>query len=59
MTQRPVVLLRLLAAGLLALPALVSTAAPAHPKAPLTADEMLAAANIVLQGRAAQPGAVF
>ena len=26
---------------------------------PLTADEMLGAANILLQGRAAQPGAVF
>ena len=26
---------------------------------PLTADEMLGAANILLQGRAGQPGAVF
>ena len=51
--------LHLLAAGLLALLHLPGAAAPAHPMDPLAADEMLAAANILLQGRAAQPGAVF
>ena len=34
-------------------------AAASHPMDPLTADEMLGAANLLLQGRAAQPGAVF
>ena len=35
-------------------------AAPnSHPMDPLDADEMLAAANILLTGRAAQPGAIF
>ena len=51
--------LHLLAAGLIALLHLPGAAAPAHPMDPLAADEMLAAANILLQGRAAQPGAVF
>jgi Cu2+-containing amine oxidase len=33
--------------------------AAAHPMDPLNADEILAAANILLQGRTAQPGAIF
>jgi len=37
----------------------ISLAAPAHPMDPLTADEMLGAANLLLQRGAAQPGAVF
>ena len=46
-------------AGLLLLAAQAGAAAPSHPMDPLTADEMLGAANLLLQGRAAQPGAVF
>jgi len=37
----------------------VAVAAAPHPMDPLGADEILAAANILLQGRAAQPGAIF
>ena len=51
--------LRLLVVVLLVLLPGIALAAPAHPMDPLTADEMLAAANLLLQGRAAQPGAVF
>ncbi len=43
--------------------ALALTTAPAtaqsHPLDPLTADEIIASANILLRGRAAQPGAIF
>jgi len=55
----PAFALRMLAAGSLALMTWVASAASAHPMDPLTADEILAAANILLQGRAAQPGAIF
>src|SRR5262249_19942487 len=37
----------------------VSAPAAAHPMDPLTADEIIAAANILLQAGAAQPGAIF
>ena len=36
-----------------------ASAAVSHPMDPLTADEILAAANILLQGGAARPGAIF
>ena len=49
----------LLRAGLLTLAATAASAAVTHPMDPLTADEMLAAANLLLQGGAARPGAVF
>ncbi len=49
----------LLSAFLLGLAAQIAVAAPPHPMDPLTADEILAAANILLQGRAAQRGAIF
>ena len=49
---------RLLGAVVAAL-GLAAHAAAAHPMDPLNADEILAAANILLQGRAAQPGAIF
>ena len=57
--SRLAVCLRLLAISVLALIHLPSHAAPVHPMDPLAADEFLAAANLLLQGRAAQPGAVF
>ena len=49
----------LLWAGLFLLAGQTGAAAASHPMDPLTADEMLGAANLLLQGRAAQPGAVF
>ncbi|MEP7141201.1 MAG: hypothetical protein ABI745_16315, partial [Caldimonas sp.] len=49
----------LVTACLLGLAAQIAVAAPPHPMDPLTADEILAAANILLQGRAAQRGAIF
>ena len=57
--MRSTSLKRLLCAGLLVLAAQSAPAAATHPMDPLTADEILAAANILLQGRAAQPGAIF
>ena len=50
--------LRAAAAALACGVALFAVAAP-HPMDPLTAEEILAAADILLQGRAAQPGAIF
>ena len=50
---------RLLLAALVCIAAPHALAAPPHPMDPLSADEILAAANILLQGRAAQPGAIF
>ncbi|MEO5881891.1 MAG: hypothetical protein ABIQ06_05705, partial [Caldimonas sp.] len=50
---------RLLGAVLLCLAAQTAGAAVSHPMDPLTADEILAAANILLQGGAARPGAIF
>lgn len=49
----------LVTACLLGLAAQIAVAAPPHPMDPLTADEILAAANILLQGRATQRGAIF
>ena len=46
-------------AGAFLLSGQTGAAAASHPMDPLTADEMLGAANLLLQGRAAQPGAVF
>src|SRR6185295_15950745 len=57
--MRSTSLKRLLCAGLLLLAARAAPAAVAHPMDPLTADEILAAATILLQARAAQPGAIF
>ena len=57
--MRSTSLKRLLCAGLLVLAAQSAPAAATHPMDPLTADEILAAGNILLQGRAAQPGAIF
>ena len=57
--MRSMFLNRSLATVLLGLAAQVASAAVTHPMDPLTADEMLAAANLLLQGRAARPGAVF
>ena len=48
----------LLLAGVLVAAALPARAA-SHPMDPLDADEILAAANILLRGRAAVPGAIF
>jgi len=50
---------RLLAVCVCALATLAAQAAARHPMDPLDADEILGAANILLQGRAAQPGAIF
>ena len=61
MNDRPVARLPrvlLLAALLVVLPG-AARAAPAHPMDPLTADEMLGAATLLLQRGAARPGAVF
>ena len=51
--------MRGLAALLIALAAVTSLAARAHPMDPLSADEIIGAATILLQGGAAQPGAIF
>ena len=56
--MRPTFLKQLLCVVLVVL-ARTAPAAVAHPMDPLTADEILGAANILLQGRAAQPGAIF
>ena len=58
MSCRLASLSRLLGAAVAALGLAAHAAAP-HPMDPLDADEILAAANILLQGRAAQPGAIF
>jgi primary-amine oxidase len=50
---------RLLCACLLAMASFSAAAVVAHPMDPLGADEILAAANILLRGGAAQPGAIF
>ncbi len=41
------------------MPILASAAVGAHPLDPLTADEIVGAANVLLMGGAAQPGAIF
>ena len=51
-------LARLLAVAVFAALCLPLAAAP-HPMDPLTADEIVEAANILLRGRAARPGAIF
>jgi len=59
MSCRLASLSRLLGAVVVAALGLAAHAAAPHPMDPLNADEILAAANILLQGRAAQPGAIF
>ncbi len=59
MTLPDILPVRGLAALLIALAALPSLAAPAHPMDPLEPDEIVGAATILLQGGAAQPGAIF
>ena len=50
---------RSLCVGILVTLSLPLAAAPLHPMDPLTADEIVEAANILLRGRAARPGAIF
>ena len=57
--HHPASFLQMFVAGSLALMTCFASAAPPHPMDPLTADEILAAANILLQGGAARPGAIF
>ena len=59
MSRRLASLARRLGAVVVAALGLAAHAAAPHPMDPLSADEILAAANILLQGRAAQPGAIF
>ena len=59
MSRRLASLSRRLGAVVVAALGLAAHAAAPHPMDPLSADEILAAANILLQGRAAQPGAIF
>lgn len=59
MSCRRASLSHLLGAAVVALFGLPAHAAAPHPMDPLSADEILAAANLLLQGRAAQPGAIF
>ena len=57
--MRSMLLPSLFWAGFFLLAGQATTAAVSHPMDPLTADEMLGAANLLLQRGAAQPGAVF
>ena len=52
-------LARTLCIALLAALCLPLAAAPLHPMDPLTADEIIESANILLRGGAARPGAIF